>query len=107
MASNIYTSEALSAPNTSSPAFNRKCCEENANGESAVNPATTTVGPMIDSLPMDAFQEVTDLFFAKHAEGIKMLIKLRDAYNTLWAKRLSIASNKNPEEFPLHQAHSY
>ncbi|GFU38198.1 hypothetical protein NPIL_161 [Nephila pilipes] len=53
---------------------------------------------MTDSLPTEASEEDTELFFTKHHEEIKMLIELRDAY-ALWAKRLSAASSKNPEEF--------
>ncbi|GFT02301.1 hypothetical protein NPIL_111391 [Nephila pilipes] len=98
MASNMDTCEALNDPTISSPPSTANAIEEKANGESSVNPAATAVGPMTDSLPTEASQEDTELFFTKHHEEIKMLIDLRDAY-ALWAKRLSAASRKNPEEF--------
>ncbi|GFS55926.1 hypothetical protein NPIL_507381 [Nephila pilipes] len=94
MVSNMDTCEAL----TSSPPSTANAVEEKANGELSVNPAATAVGPMTDSLPTEASEEDTELFFTKHHEEIKMLIELRDAY-ALWAKRLSAASSKNPEEF--------
>ncbi|GFU15364.1 hypothetical protein NPIL_544071 [Nephila pilipes] len=98
MASNMDTCEALNDPTTSSPPSTANAVEEKAKGESSVNPAATAVGPMTDSLPTEASEEDTEQFFTKHHEEIKMLIELRDAY-ALWAKRLSAASSKNPEEF--------
>ncbi|GFT23381.1 hypothetical protein NPIL_160071 [Nephila pilipes] len=92
------TCEALNDPTTSSPPSTANAVEEKAKGESSVNSAATAVGPMTDSLPTEASEEDTELFFTKHHEEIKMLIELRDAY-ALWAQRLSAASSKNPEEF--------
>ncbi|GFS86863.1 hypothetical protein NPIL_141081 [Nephila pilipes] len=92
-----WTREALSDPTTSFPPSTANAVEE------TVNPAATAVGPMTDSLPTEASQKGTELFFTKHHEEIKMLIELRDAY-VLWAKRLSAASSKIPEEFK--QAHT-
>ncbi|GFT81055.1 hypothetical protein NPIL_671111 [Nephila pilipes] len=62
MASNMDTCEAL----TSSPPSTANAVEEKANGESSVNPAATAVGPMTDSLPTEASEEDTELFFTKH-----------------------------------------
>ncbi|GFT59179.1 uncharacterized protein NPIL_594121 [Nephila pilipes] len=94
MASNMGTCEALNNPTTSSPPSTANAVEEKAKGESSVNPAATAVGPTTDSLPTEASEEDTELFFTKYHEEIKMLIELKDAY-ALWAKRLSAASTSD------------